>query len=115
MLEHPKEMHMDFNLKTYQRYYICMYYRCTCIDNNMNVILICTIVSAALNVVCCTCIIHCMLTLFQLMEFRGQERTSLLDFLVQQLHIKKPDLLSMPTRLEAVAKASESQLCSCIT
>jgi hypothetical protein len=48
----------------------------------------------------------------KLMEFRGQERTSLLDFLVQQLHIKKPDLLSMPTRLEAVAKASEISITS---
>ena len=58
------------------------------------------------------------------MEFRGQERTSLLEFLVQQLHSKKPELLTMPSQLESVAKASESKfivtylhircVCTCI-
>ena len=52
--------------------------------------------------------IHNTMCVVQLIEFRGQEKTSLLDFLVQQLHIRKPNLLSMPSTLEAVAKASES-------
>jgi hypothetical protein len=48
----------------------------------------------------------------KLMEFRGQERTSLLDFLVQQLHAKKTELLAMPSGLQAVAKASEISIVS---
>lgn len=43
-------------------------------------------------------------------DFKGQEKTTLLDFLVQQLHSKKPELLSMSSSLESVAKASESKL-----
>ena len=44
------------------------------------------------------------------MEFRGLDKTSLLDFVVQQIQAKKPDMLHMPSRLESVTKASESWL-----
>jgi hypothetical protein len=46
----------------------------------------------------------------KLIDFRGQEKTSLLDFLVVQIHAKKPDLLHMPSSLDSVVKASESWL-----
>ncbi len=46
----------------------------------------------------------------QLVESYGQnKKTSLLHFLVQQIHSKQPELLDMPVNMEAVAKSSDSQ------
>ena len=48
----------------------------------------------------------------KLMEFRGRERTSLLDYLAQQFHKVKPQLLNTPSLLVSVAKASEISIIS---
>ncbi|CAI8009993.1 Formin-F [Geodia barretti] len=48
----------------------------------------------------------------KLIDFRGQEKTSLLDFLVVQIHRRRPDLLHMPSSLDSVVKASEISVTS---
>ena len=55
-------------------------------------------------------LVICALPIPKLVDFKGQEKTTLLEFLVQQLQSKKSELLNMPFSLESVAKASESKL-----
>ncbi len=46
---------------------------------------------------------------FQLIDFRGKDKMSLLHFLIQELNRERPDLLDFPQQMESVERASDSK------
>ena len=57
------------------------------------------------NVCVCACVVS------QLSELYGQDKkTSLMHFLIQQIHSNKPELLDMSQELERVTKSADGKL-----